>query len=245
VHAFLRTRLLLYSLYRSVSADPGFVARPGGSSHGAAGQADFCEKCAHRRPDRAHHCRVCKRCVKRMDHVSHALSGSVVRACALVRAPPRAPQALTCGAWTVQHCLFVNNCVGAHNYKFFVLLLLYTVLGGLYNGVLSYAWVQMKKGRADNASSADNVLDFSRGMVVANGCTIAVISVVLLPFVCVHFYLAATNTTTLEALKGRTREYDLGSPMRNLKHVFGSRPWLWLSPFHSDIADQEPLLSPM
>ena len=140
------------------------------------------------------------------------------------------------GVLTWQHCLFVNNCVGSHNYKFFVLLLLYTVVGGFYNGAISYAWVQIKQGHSDNE------LDFSRGMVVANGCTIAVISVVLFPFVCVHFYLASTNTTTLEALKGRTREYDLGSAMRNLKHVFGSRPWLWLSPFHSDIADQEPLL---
>jgi hypothetical protein len=140
------------------------------------------------------------------------------------------------GMLTWQHCLFVNNCVGSHNYKFFVLLLLYTVVGGFYNGAISYAWVQIKQGHSDNE------LDFSRGMVVANGCTIAAISVVLFPFVCVHFYLAATNTTTLEALKGRTREYDLGSAMRNLKHVFGSRPWLWLSPFHSDIADQEPLL---
>ena len=107
----------------------------------------------------------------------------------------------------------MNNCVGAHNYKFFVLLLFYTVLGGFYNGAISYAWVKIKQ------KPADNVLDFGRGMIVANGCTIAVISVILLPFVSVHLYLASTNTTTLEALKGRTRKYDLGSSMRNLKQV--------------------------
>lgn len=135
-----------------------------------------------------------------------------------------------------QHCLFVNNCVGSHNYKFFFLLLLYTVLGGAYNGAISYVWLQLQQRRSDN------VLDFSRGMVVANGCTIAVISVILLPFVSVHVYLAATNTTTLEALKGTTRNYDLGSPMRNLKHVFGGNPWLWMSPFHNQIEDQEMLL---
>ncbi|ERM94827.1 hypothetical protein AMTR_s00009p00051780 [Amborella trichopoda] len=28
----------------------------------------YCEKCCHHKPPRAHHCRVCRRCVLRMDH---------------------------------------------------------------------------------------------------------------------------------------------------------------------------------
>lgn len=111
--------MLLYSLYRSVSEDPGFVARHAGGGQGAAplahvniqpepadkhavvrssarlsacinaaatvdegvGQADFCKKCAQRRPDRAHHCKVCKRCVKRMDHVRQTLLWRLLRLC--------------------------------------------------------------------------------------------------------------------------------------------------------------------
>jgi len=119
----------------------------------------------------------------------------------------------THGLFPWQHCLFVNNCVGAHNYKFFVLLLLYTVLGGSYNAAISYYCLHIKQ------SHATNVLDFSSGMVMANGCTIGVIAIILLPFVSYHIYLASTNTTTLEALKSRTSSYDLGSPVRNLKHV--------------------------
>ncbi|KAF5206297.1 Palmitoyltransferase pfa4 [Thalictrum thalictroides] len=32
------------------------------------GDLRFCQKCSHHKPPRAHHCRVCKRCVLRMDH---------------------------------------------------------------------------------------------------------------------------------------------------------------------------------
>ncbi|KMT11075.1 hypothetical protein BVRB_5g111630 isoform A [Beta vulgaris subsp. vulgaris] len=33
-----------------------------------SGDLRFCQKCSHYKPPRAHHCRVCKRCVLRMDH---------------------------------------------------------------------------------------------------------------------------------------------------------------------------------
>lgn len=32
------------------------------------GAPRFCNKCGHYKPPRSHHCRVCKRCVLRMDH---------------------------------------------------------------------------------------------------------------------------------------------------------------------------------
>ncbi|CAO2820303.1 unnamed protein product [Amaranthus hypochondriacus] len=33
-----------------------------------SGDLRYCQKCSHYKPPRAHHCRVCKRCVLRMDH---------------------------------------------------------------------------------------------------------------------------------------------------------------------------------
>uniref|UniRef100_A0A2P2K8J5 S-acyltransferase n=2 Tax=Rhizophora mucronata TaxID=61149 RepID=A0A2P2K8J5_RHIMU len=32
------------------------------------GDLRYCQKCSHLKPPRAHHCRICKRCVLRMDH---------------------------------------------------------------------------------------------------------------------------------------------------------------------------------
>ena len=94
-----------------------------------------------------------------------------------------------------------------------MLLLLYTVLGGAYNAAMSYVWLRLRQGRGDN------VLDLSRAMVVGNACTVALIAMILLPFVSLHMYLAGSNKTTLEALKGCGTDYDLGSVCRNLKHV--------------------------
>ncbi|XP_057459082.1 probable protein S-acyltransferase 16 [Lotus japonicus] len=68
------------SSYRSaISADPGRVPStyvpdvedgevPIHEIKRKGGDLRYCQKCSHYKPPRAHHCRVCKRCVLRMDH---------------------------------------------------------------------------------------------------------------------------------------------------------------------------------
>ena len=71
--------LLMVSHLRAVLSDPGIVPLPKTNmdfsdihSENSRKKTDdgwtVCMKCETYRPPRAHHCRVCRRCVKRMDH---------------------------------------------------------------------------------------------------------------------------------------------------------------------------------
>ncbi|KAJ7198275.1 DHHC palmitoyltransferase-domain-containing protein, partial [Mycena pura] len=54
-----------------------------------------CRKCGQMKPERTHHCRICKRCVLKYDH----------------------------------HCpVWINQCVGLHNERHFVLFMVYLVI---------------------------------------------------------------------------------------------------------------------
>uniref|UniRef100_H2YDE8 Palmitoyltransferase n=1 Tax=Ciona savignyi TaxID=51511 RepID=H2YDE8_CIOSA len=68
---------LLYSHMRTVFCDPGIVPLPNRftrcSVHldgGIPSGEDWtvCQRCETYRPPRAHHCKICRRCVRRMDH---------------------------------------------------------------------------------------------------------------------------------------------------------------------------------
>ena len=74
-----------------------------------------CSKCLDNwKPPRAHHCRVCKKCVFRMDH----------------------------------HCVWINNCVGSHNQKYFILFLSYTLIISLFTLTLHiYTLLEWPQGK--------------------------------------------------------------------------------------------------
>lgn len=77
--------LALFTL--AATSDPGFVANDThryteevATEEGAmmlAGPVQQCAKCAAEKPRRAHHCRVCDRCVREMDHHCVWLSNCV------------------------------------------------------------------------------------------------------------------------------------------------------------------------
>ncbi|XP_037960111.1 palmitoyltransferase ZDHHC3-like [Teleopsis dalmanni] len=73
--------LLSMSHLKAVLSDPGTVPLPAnrldfsdlhttGKNNGANGHNEWtvCTRCETYRPPRAHHCRICKRCIRRMDH---------------------------------------------------------------------------------------------------------------------------------------------------------------------------------
>ncbi|KAI9574042.1 DHHC palmitoyltransferase-domain-containing protein [Boletus coccyginus] len=65
-----------------------------------------CKRCGFMRPERAHHCRICNKCVLKYDH----------------------------------HCpVRVNQCVGLHNERHFILFMAYLVIGGFFFSSLGYS----------------------------------------------------------------------------------------------------------
>ncbi|XP_022901682.1 palmitoyltransferase ZDHHC3 isoform X2 [Onthophagus taurus] len=69
--------LLTMSHFKAVISDPGTVPLPQNrldfsDMHSAESGLDLdwtiCTRCETYRPPRAHHCRICKRCIRRMDH---------------------------------------------------------------------------------------------------------------------------------------------------------------------------------
>lgn len=106
------------------------------------GQPRKCDKCLGHKPPRAHHCRVCKRCILRM-------------VIALVFPLCYFPMKLMTYFFVVltwltmnlipwfgiklclqdHHCLWINNCVGHRNYKSFVLLVFYATVASTYSSV--------------------------------------------------------------------------------------------------------------
>ncbi|KAH7669617.1 palmitoyltransferase protein [Dioscorea alata] len=64
--------MTFFSFFVSVLTDPGsvppFFAPAVEDARHDSGDAVYCEKCCSYKPPRTHHCRVCKRCVLKMDH---------------------------------------------------------------------------------------------------------------------------------------------------------------------------------
>ncbi|KAI9716345.1 MAG: hypothetical protein M1812_005410 [Candelaria pacifica] len=138
----------------------------------STGGSRFCKKCQARKPDRAHHCSTCKRCVLKMDH----------------------------------HCPWLAGCVGLHNYKPFLLFLIYTTL---------FCWIcfAVSSGWAWTAILSDGNFDGQEIMPV-NYVLLTVISgiigLVLTGFTAWHMSLAWRGQTTIECLE-KTRYL---SPLR-------------------------------
>lgn len=137
----------------------------------STGGSRFCKKCQCPKPDRAHHCSTCKRCVLKMDH----------------------------------HCPWLATCVGLHNYKAFLLFLIYTTLFCWVCFAVSVLWLWAEI--FSDWAPSDAGLPVS---VVILSLLGGVIGLVLTGFTAWHISLAVRGMTTIESLE-KTRYV---SPLR-------------------------------
>ena len=128
----------------------------------STGGARFCKKCQVPKPDRAHHCSTCKRCVLKMDH----------------------------------HCPWLSTCLGLHNYKAFILFLLYNSLFCWVCFISTAYWVW-----TELFASGSYLHDFAPVQVIILTVLSGIIGLVLTGFTAWHIYLCFRGQTTIECLE--------------------------------------------
>ena len=114
------------------------------------------------------------------------------------------------------HCIWMNNCIGRYNYRFFCLFLFYLWLGCAYSGWVSYCYTDEQTKRIIR-------LVFRLSLVVG---------IAISGLIGWHTYLIWTGQTTIEYFyhyQNDLRRFDLG-PARNFQRIFGNRPIRLLFP---------------
>ncbi|XP_010918308.1 probable protein S-acyltransferase 14 [Elaeis guineensis] len=148
--------------------------------------------------------------------------------------PPRCHHCSVCGRCVLKmdhHCVWVVNCVGALNYKFFLLFLLYTflettlvTLSLLPNSIALFSDAEIP---GTPGTLATTFLTFVLNLAFALS---------VLGFLIMHISLVGGNTTTIEAYEKKTTpkwKYDLGRK-KNFEQVFGTDKKYWFIPAYSE-----------
>ncbi|RDX65423.1 putative protein S-acyltransferase 14, partial [Mucuna pruriens] len=144
------------------------------------------------------------------------------------------PKPARCGRCVLKmdhHCVWVVNCVGALNYKHFLLFLFYTFLETtlVTISLLPHFKTFFTDGEIPGTPStlATTFLTFVLNLAF---------SLSVLGFLIMHVSLVAANTTTIEAYEKKTTpkwRYDLG-PKKNFEQVFGMDKRYWFIPAYTE-----------
>uniref|UniRef100_A0A7N0UFQ5 S-acyltransferase n=1 Tax=Kalanchoe fedtschenkoi TaxID=63787 RepID=A0A7N0UFQ5_KALFE len=145
--------------------------------------------------------------------------------------PPRCHHCSICGRCILKmdhHCVWVVNCVGAMNYKFFLLFLFYTFLETtlVAASLLPRFLAFFSNILGDPGTLATTFLVFVLNLAF---------SLSLFGFLIMHLSLVARNTSTIEAFEKKTSprwRYDLGR-WKNFEQVFGTEKLYWFIPAYS------------
>ncbi|KAK3014916.1 hypothetical protein RJ639_009880, partial [Escallonia herrerae] len=157
-------------------------------------------------------------------HCSHCQNGK----------PPRCHHCSVCQRCVLKmdhHCIWVVNCVGARNYKFFLLFVFYTFLETTVDTLaLLPSFIKFFREAKHHSISPSNLAITFLAFVLNLAFALS-----LLCFVIMHLSLLSSNTTSVEVHEKKKTvrwKYDMGRK-KNFEQVFGCRKALWFFPLFS------------
>ncbi|XP_062187818.1 probable protein S-acyltransferase 12 isoform X3 [Phragmites australis] len=167
--------LILWCYLMVVFTDPGAV--PENWRHDAEDSGDPALSTSE---DQGSHPRYCSRCQ----------NGK----------PPRCHHCSVCDRCVLKmdhHCVWVVNCVGARNYKYFLLFLVYTFLETVLDTlVLLPNFIEFFRDESRHSSSPGDIAILFLAFVLNLAFTLS-----LLCFIAMHMSLVTSNTTSIENFK--------------------------------------------
>ena len=146
------------------------------------------------------------------------------------------------------HCVWINNCVGAKNYKFFLMFLSTTPVSSSQPGGFLYVYMMLSYifGRVNGQPVPDYIgLPYLKVLFYLMAFLQILFVVMITTLAVVHHILALNNVTTIEVYKGATvswvpcicltpetvSPFD-GGVIANYIQIFGVNYWQWWLPTH-------------